>query len=160
MPRSSSRWRASSGHDARRRADSSRVSAIHPPVHAYRDLGGRVIRHPRYVIAVRDLEVSARYYRDVLGFAVREVGDPGWRFFERDACFIMAGECRDALPATELGDHSYLGYLEVDEIDGLYEAMTARGAELIKKLRDEPWGMREFGIRTVDGHRFMFGQRT
>jgi uncharacterized glyoxalase superfamily protein PhnB len=32
-----------------------------------------------------------------------------------------------------------------------------RGVELIKPLRDEPWGMREFGVRTVDGHRMMFG---
>jgi len=32
------------------------------------------------------------------------------------------------------------------------------GAELIKELRSEPWGMREFGVRTVDGHRIMFGQ--
>jgi hypothetical protein len=28
---------------------------------------------------------------------------------------------------------------------------------IIKPLRDEPWGMRELGIRTVDGHRIMFG---
>lgn len=24
--------------------------------------------------------------------------------------------------------------------------------------RREPWGMREFGVRTIDGHRIMFGQ--
>ena len=24
-------------------------------------------------------------------------------------------------------------------------------------LRDEPWGMREFGLRTADGHRLMIG---
>ena len=34
----------------------------------------------------------------------------------------------------------------------------ARGAELIKPLRDEPWGMRKFGLRTADGHRIMIGQ--
>lgn len=117
-----------------------------------------MIRHSRYVIAVPDLARSADYYRDVLGFAVREVGDPGWRFFERDACFIMAGECPDALPPAELGDHSYFAYLEVDDIDALHDAFAARGATLIKPLRDEPWGMREFGIRTVDGHRIMIGQ--
>src|SRR5688500_1487266 len=60
---------------------------------------------PRYVIAVHDLERSARYYRDVLGFEVKEVGDPGWRFFLRDECFIMAGECKDAVSPKELGDH-------------------------------------------------------
>jgi predicted enzyme related to lactoylglutathione lyase len=116
-----------------------------------------MIRHSRYVIAVHDLERSARYYRDVLGFDVREIGDPGWRFFVRDRCFIMAGECRDALSPHELGDHSYFAYLEVDDIERLYEAVTANGATVIKTLRSEPWGMREFGIRTVDGHRIMFG---
>jgi len=116
-----------------------------------------MIRNPRYVIAVHDLERSAGYYRDVLGFEVREIGDPGWRFFLREQCLILAGECRDALPPEQLGDHSYFAYLEVDDIDALYEEVTAKGARLTKKLRNEPWGMREFGIRTVDGHRIMFG---
>ena len=116
-----------------------------------------MIRHPRYVIAVPDLERSARYYRDVLGFEVSEIGDPGWRFFLRDQCFIMAGECPDVLSPHELGDHSYFAYLEVDDIDQLYEAVTAKDVTVIKNLRNEPWGMREFGIQTVDGHRIMFG---
>jgi len=116
-----------------------------------------VLQHPRYVLAVPDLETSARYYHDVLGFEVREVGDPGWRFFVRDACFIMAGECRDALPPAELGDHSYFAYVVVDGIDAFHDEVMARGAVEVKTIRDEPWGMREFGIRTADGHRIMFG---
>jgi len=112
---------------------------------------------PRYVLAVLDLERSARYYRDVLGFEVREIGDPGWRFFVRDDCFVMAGECPDALPPEQLGDHSYFAYLVVDGIDQLYAELTAKGVTLIKPLRNEPWNMREFGIRTIDGHRIMFG---
>ena len=119
-----------------------------------------MIGSPRYVIAVLDLERSARYYRDVLGFDVRESGDPGWRFFIRDECFIMAGECKDAIDPHELGDHSYFAYLVIDDIDELYEALIAKGAEMIKKLRNEPWNMKEFGIRTVDGHRIMFGCRS
>jgi len=118
-----------------------------------------MLRKPRHVIAVHDLERSAQFYRDVLGFEVHEVGDPGWRFFVKDECFIMAGECPDALPAQELGDHSYFAYLEVDGIDAFYESVSAKGATVIKELRDEPWGMREFAIRTVDGHRIMFGAR-
>ncbi len=75
----------------------------------------------------------------------------------RDDCFIMAGECRDALSPRELGDHSYFAYMEVDDTDRLHEFVSVRGAEVTKELRSEPWGMREFGIRTVDGHRIMFG---
>lgn len=116
-----------------------------------------MIRRARYVIAVPDLERSARYYHDVLGFGVREIGDPGWRVYERDGCLIMAGECPDALAPAELGDHSYFAYLEVDDIDRLHAAVMAKGATVTKPLRHEPWGMTEFGIRTIDGHRIMFG---
>jgi len=117
-----------------------------------------MIHKVRFVLAVPDLERSAQYYRDVLGFDVRTIEDPGWRFFEKDTCLIMAGECPDAIPPAELGDHSYFAYLYVDDVDALYENVAARGADITKKLRSEPWGMREFGLRTVDGHRIMFGQ--
>ena len=119
---------------------------------------GPMIHKTRFVLAVHDLERSAQFYRDVLGFEIKEVGDPGWRFFEKDRCVIMAGECRDAMPASELGDHSYFAYLDVDDVDALYDSVVSKNAEITKKLRSEPWGMREFGIRTVDGHRIMFGQ--
>lgn len=118
-----------------------------------------MLRNPRYVIAVIDLQRSAEYYRDVLGFEVLRISDPGWCFFVRDECFIMAGECPDALSPYDLGDHSFFAYIEVDEIDQFYESLTTKGAETAKPIRDEPWGMREFGIRTIDGHRIMFGCR-
>jgi len=113
----------------------------------------------RYVIAVPDFGVSIPFYRDVLGFKVIEIGDPGWRFYQKDAVLIMAGECRDAIPPQDLGDHSYFAYFEVDEIDTYYEDVKAKGAEIIKPLRDEPWGQREFGLRTADGHRIMVGMQ-
>jgi predicted enzyme related to lactoylglutathione lyase len=116
------------------------------------------IRRASFVIAVPDLERSAAFYRDVLGFEVREIGDPGWRLFVRDGCRIMAGRCPDALPAAELGDHSYFAYLVVDDVDAYHRRAVAAGAELLKALRTEPWGMRDFGLRTDDGHRIMLGQ--
>jgi catechol 2,3-dioxygenase-like lactoylglutathione lyase family enzyme len=117
---------------------------------------GALVR-PRHVIAVPDLARSAAWYRDVLGFEVHEVGDPGWRWYQRDACVILAGECPDALAPAATGDHAYFAYIEVDDIDALHAELAARGIDTIKPLRDEPWRMREFGIRTVDGHRMMFG---
>jgi len=116
-----------------------------------------MLRKPRYVLAVHDVERTAAYYRDVLGFEILDIDAPGWRFFVNGDCYVMAGECRDALPAAELGDHSYFAYIGVDAIDDYYRDVRARGAEEVKSIRNEPWGMREFGIRTVDGHRIMFG---
>ena len=111
-----------------------------------------------FVLAVPDLERSGAFYRDVLGFEIREMGDPGWRLFVRDACRIMAGECPDATPIGQLGDHSYFAYLVVDNVDEIHAKAMAAGADLLKALTTEPWGMREFGLRTVDGHRIMLGQ--
>ena len=117
-----------------------------------------LILRTHFVIAVPDLRASARYYRDVLGFEVREIGDPGWRMFVLGACTVMAGECPDATPVRDLDDHSYFAYLVMDgEIDAYFERVRAAGATIRKDLRDEPWGMREFALETADGHRIMVG---
>lgn len=117
-----------------------------------------MIRSHMYVLAVPDLARSSAFYRDVLGFSIHEMGDPGWRMYSRDACRIMAGECRDALPPAQLGDHSYYAYLVVDDVDAFHQRVVDTHVEIIKPLTNEPWRMREFGIRTVDGHRIMIGQ--
>lgn len=113
----------------------------------------------RFVIAVLDLQKSAAFYRDVLGFDVQTIPDPGFLFYTSGDCTIWAGLCPDALPPAELGDHSYFAYLEVDEINSYYDSVRAKGAKICKAIRDEPWGMREFGLVTADGHRIMFASR-
>ena len=117
-----------------------------------------MIRRGMFVLAVQDLRDSANYYESVLGFTVREVGDDGWRMFERDGCQIMAGHCPASIPARDLGDHSYFAYLVVESADRYFAEVVERGAEVTKPLRSEPWGMREFGVRTHDGHRIIFGE--
>jgi catechol 2,3-dioxygenase-like lactoylglutathione lyase family enzyme len=118
-----------------------------------------MIEEIRYVIAVPDLQKSAAFYRDALGFTLREIGDPGWLFFMKDGFCIMAGECPEAMPPSDLGDHAYFAYIVVDDIDGYFRQVRVAGAEILKDVRSEPWGMREFAIRTGDGHRIMFGMK-
>ena len=109
-----------------------------------------------FVIAVPDLKSSAAFYRDVLGFTIHTISDPGWLFYTSGDCTIMAGHCPDAIPPRKLGDHSYFAYLQIDKIDSFYASVLAADAEIVKTIRDEPWGMREFGLVTIDGHRIMF----
>lgn len=113
----------------------------------------------RYVLAVRNLELSTRFYVDVLGFA-RDFGDgsDGWSFLSRDKCKVMLGECSEAAPAGDLGDHSWFAYLVVEGVDRLYEEVAGKGAEMLSAPTTEPWGLREFSIRTPDGHRIKFGE--
>ncbi len=111
----------------------------------------------RFVLAVLDLDASTRFYTEVLGFEI-DARPPGWCFLERGACYLMLGECPDDIPASELNNHSYFAYMDVEGIDEFYRQVQAKEAEIIKPLRDEDWGQREFAIRTVDGHRIMFGE--
>jgi uncharacterized glyoxalase superfamily protein PhnB len=115
----------------------------------------------RSVLAVRDLDVSTRYYMDVLGFK-RDFGDgsDGWSFLSRDGFKVMLGHCADETPAGELGNHSYYAYVLVDGVDQLHEEFSGREADIMSKLATKPWGLREFGVRTPDGHRIMFGEPT
>jgi uncharacterized glyoxalase superfamily protein PhnB len=116
-----------------------------------------MIERTMFVLAVPNLEVSGAFYRDALGFEIFEMA-AGWKIFKLGSCVIMAGECPDAMPAGQIGDHSYFGYFVVDNVDDLYQRAVQYGATIVKSLRDEPWGMREFGLRTVDEHRIMIGQ--
>ncbi len=118
-----------------------------------------MINRTRFVIAVPDLKISSAFYRDVLGFSIHQIPDPGFLFYVSGECTIFAGECSDEIHPSKLGDHSYFAYLEIDDIDAYYESVCAKGAKIRKPLRDEPWGMREFGVETADGHRIMFASQ-
>ncbi len=110
-----------------------------------------------YVLAVPNVRESARFYVEKLGFET--VADhPGWIFVARDNCMIMLGECPDDIHPSELGCHSYFAYLRVDDVDAYHAELHARGIEPLSVPVDEPWGMREFAIRTSDGHRIKCGQ--
>lgn len=115
------------------------------------------ILEPRYVLAVNNLKVSSQYYQKVLGFQ-QDNQFKGWAFLSRDSCFVMLGECSDEMSASATGDHSYFAYLVVLDARALFDEFTSKGAIFVKNLRDEPWGMREFAVITIDGHRIMFGQ--
>jgi len=111
----------------------------------------------RSVLAVRDLATSVAYYTGILGMAV-DFTAPGWAFLSRGAFRLMLGECTDSMPAHEMGDHSYFVYVTIEGIDEFYGELMGNGATLTQHLSDKPWGMREFGVRTPEGHRIMFGQ--
>jgi uncharacterized glyoxalase superfamily protein PhnB len=111
----------------------------------------------RYTLAVLDLAKSTDYYTSVLGMGI-DFTAPGWTFLSRGNFRVMLGECTDAIPPAELGDHSWYGYVTVSDASALFAEYEGSGVEFTQPLSDKPWGMREFGLRTIDGHRLMFGQ--
>lgn len=110
-----------------------------------------------FVLAVPDIERTARWWTAVMGFT-RWMEPEGWVFVRLGKCSIMLGQCPDAIDPADLGDHQYFAYIEIDELDAYHRFISANGAEVIKPPEDKPWGMREMPVRTPDGHRVMFGR--
>lgn len=110
---------------------------------------------------VSDVERSAAYYRDVLGFSFE-------RFWGEPPCFVMV--CRDAvqLMLSSKGDgarpnrtydrHAWDAYVYVCDADTLHAECVARGADVVSPPTDQVYGCREFEVRDPDGHVICFGQ--
>jgi len=95
---------------------------------------------------------------DALGFSKDPINAEGWSFLTRDTFRVMLGECLGERPASQLGDHSYFVYWNVDDVDQFYKEIVAKGALVTSEPSDKPWGLREFGLRTPDGHRITCGE--
>ena len=63
----------------------------------------------------------------------------------------MPGRCPDVPPASELGDHSYVAYLDVDDVDAFFRKAIAAGADVLKTPQDEPWGGASLGFGRPTG---------
>ncbi len=111
-----------------------------------------------YVLAVHDLDGSAAYFVDVLGFVQEWADADNWRGLIRGEVRVMLGRCADALPVAELGDHNYFGFFATEDVDALRREFAARGAIIRADPADKPWGWREMAVATPEGHRMMFAQ--
>jgi len=110
-----------------------------------------------HVLAVHNVRKSAQFYVGMLGFHIAHE-DPSWIFVARDHCVIMLGECPNDVAPSELGSHNYFGYWRIDDVDAYHAELESKGLADLDSISDQPWGMREFGIRTPDGHRITVGQ--
>jgi catechol 2,3-dioxygenase-like lactoylglutathione lyase family enzyme len=108
-----------------------------------------------YVLAVRDLDASAAYYRDVLGFQIVWEEAADWRLAQRGDVRLMIGHCPNDAPAADIGSHSWFGYIEVDDVDALHRDLSGKGAAC-SAPHDQQYGMREIVVTTPDGHRIVF----
>ncbi|HMQ51257.1 MAG TPA: GNAT family N-acetyltransferase [Anaerolineae bacterium] len=113
------------------------------------------------VLMVHNLAETVAFYRDKLGFKVDfTYGDPP------EHAGVSRGDWSGGLVSLQLAQvpaereirpAGYL-YIIVDTtLDHLYETYRANGVEIVAEPESYPWGMREFGIRDLNGHIFRFG---
>jgi predicted enzyme related to lactoylglutathione lyase len=102
------------------------------------------------VLHVPDVKSAAAFYRDVLGFTW-DFGDDAYAVVWRDNSAIHF--VKDA--ASPRGVHLFQW---VKDIDTYYREIIGRGAVVTAEPKNQPYGIREFGLQDPNGVGIVFGQ--
>lgn len=111
---------------------------------------------------VDDIEKSLAWYRDVLGFIVKERWDHdgklgGVEMMAGSVIFMLSQDDwkkgRDRLK----GEGVRIYCTTVQDVDVLARQIKARGGTLAQEPRDEPWGMRDLAVVDPDGYKITIG---
>ena len=116
------------------------------------------VKKTQHVLAVNDFDAAEKYFVEKLGFTLqRRIGDD-WLFLNLDRFCLMVGNCKGEVLARETGNHSWFAYVNCEGIDELFADYEQRGVTFTQRIATKPWGLREFGVVTPEGHRITFGQ--
>jgi catechol 2,3-dioxygenase-like lactoylglutathione lyase family enzyme len=117
-------------------------------------------------ITVNELDESLAFYRDALGFDVRnDVGAGGFRWVtlgsatQPDVDIVLsephAGRSQaDGDALQELLTKGVLPMIvfSTDDVDATFEQVRASGAEVLQEPIDQPWGPRDCAFRDPSGN--------
>ncbi|MEU4194384.1 VOC family protein [Kribbella sp. NPDC026611] len=121
-----------------------------------------------------DPEAAITFYRDVLGFEVRnDVGYEGMRWItvgpagQPDTSIVLTppavdpgiteDERRTILEMMAKGTYATV-VLQTDDLDGLFERLQATDAEVIQEPIDQPYGIRDCAFRDPSGNHIRINQ--
>jgi uncharacterized glyoxalase superfamily protein PhnB len=112
------------------------------------------------VLFVRDVAAAAAWFRDVLGFDLDFLhGEPPvhGRVMKGDGSYGQPIYIHlSTAPESELHPSGELRIHVGRDLDGLFAAYRERGVGVDFEPVTQPWGLREFRVRTPDGHRLRF----
>jgi lactoylglutathione lyase len=120
------------------------------------------LRAPTASFTVNDIEKSLAWYRDVLGFAVKQRWEEKGKLL---GVAMMAGDVVFFLDQDDWkkGRDRVKGegvrvYCSTDQnVDRLAERIKANGGTLIQEPHDQPWGQRDLAVADPDGFKITIG---
>lgn len=118
-------------------------------------------------LIVRDIARSLAFYRDVLGFTIKDTVPPAAPFvfvwLERGSVTVFLNDAAAAAKDLPVFETPAFGgtctlFVAVDGVDALH-AQVAGQAPIVMPLHTQWYGMREFAVHDPDGHLITFAER-
>jgi predicted lactoylglutathione lyase len=115
------------------------------------------------VLLVADVVKSANYFRDQLGFIYDRFWSepPDFCMVKRDGFIVMLSQApagTSLMPDWQATEKVWNAYFWCDDAERLHAEFASRGARIDYSPRVQEYGIKEFGVRDIDGHNLAFGQ--
>lgn len=121
-------------------------------------------------IFVRDMPTMVRFYRDVLGFGIRENEDASNVYLEKDGTLFLLYRRTDFEQMTSRrfsyadgvnGHYEIaLGVENYAAVDAAFREVVAKGATPVLEPTTEPWGQRTCYVADPEGNLIEIGSFT
>lgn len=119
-------------------------------------------------LITHDITRSTTFYRDVLGFKVvrtvpEEQGPYVFVWLERDGVPVFLNDAKTVAheidaPAVVVGKSGVSMFITMEGIDAYWSEVRDK-ARVAMPLKDQWYGMREFGVTDPDGYLITFAER-
>lgn len=113
-------------------------------------------------VFVKDMPTMVRFYRDILGFEIKEAEDASNVFLEKDGTLFLFYRRSDFEKMTstkfnyaeKINGHFEiaLGVENFAAVDKAYNEIVAKGGESVMPPITEPWGQRTCYIADPEGN--------
>ena len=125
------------------------------------------MRWDGFGLLVNDMAAMIRFYRDVLGFEIREPEDTSNVYLVKDGTLFLLYGRKDFEDLTRhrydyvkgLNGHSEIAlYVDTfEEVDAAFRNAVANGAKPVLEPETEPWGQRTCYIADPEGNLIEIG---
>lgn len=116
------------------------------------------------IVFVADVEASALFYRDSLGFAIDFLhGEPPfYGSVSRDgACLHLKFVHQPVFTVGPQDREGFImAFIEVDNVKALFSEYLAAGVTFTQRLQKEAWGGQAIIVRDPDGNTICFAGRS